>query len=390
MPYRQETSVSKMPERHIYALALAGFCFMLSAYPASAKRLVMQMPSYSKLCPGAGPETNDSKIKGSQGAQAANLVPVKLNEPESTQGAKADNSSPTYLKSTITATGFAPKVPVDPTSKSLFAPKETMSGQATSGSNLFKQARNVNAMPLPLLESTEEAQKRVEAMLDAEKTQLADLWEATLTRSPDIQFVVQKLMPTSNPGHTSTILMRMLSSTIFGAMGAVNMMAPNAGVYAGSSMGASMIMNVLQLQESKQAQKAKLSQTEAIMLYNMVRSTADKLVETYRSYKKVTTQLSKSLTDLQDLQNMIAEARSGQDAAKQLEMEYTIRKAQRDVDATSEDVHRYRQGLVDLAGVESIAKLDKQLEEEQTRIEQATPVGTPSNTQTASGPGTQS
>ena len=368
------------------ALAIISTIPTTTPNAAWAKRPSLQMPCYNKLMEGAGPETND--IQSNQLKTKPKLTPVTLNDENENNSPSAETGSGRYLKSTVTATGFAPKGPVDPTSKSLFGNKENVSSKHGS-TDMLKQARNVNVMPLPLMESQDEAQKKIDTMLDAEKVQLADLWESTLTRSPDIQFVVQKLMPTSNPGRASTVITRMLSSAIFGAMGAVTMLSPSPAAYAGSNMGASMIMNVLQLQENKQAQKARLSQTESIMLYNMVRNTADRLVESYRNYKKTMTVLAKSLTDLQDLQNMVAEARVGQDSAKQVEMEYTIRKAQRDCDAISEDSRRYRQSLVDLSGTEAIVKLEKQLEEEQNRIEQATP-GSTQNEKTASGPGAQS
>ncbi|MBK9773401.1 MAG: hypothetical protein IPP57_21725 [Candidatus Obscuribacter sp.] len=86
-----------------------------------------------------------------------------------------------------------------------------------------------------------------------------------------------------------------------------------------------------------------LTQGEIISLYNMVRTTADRLVDQYRCYKKFTVSMDRAATDLEDLRNMAKDARVGQDAAKQLEMEYTLRKAQRDIDEKVEDVHRYRQ-----------------------------------------------
>ncbi|SRR5579875_153 len=369
----------------ILALAMVFASSQTGAQAAFAKRPSFMMPTYNKLVEGAGPETNDVSARAEKpattgGASSSDLLaPVTLDagaQQATTAGAepaKSDGGAP-LLKSTVTINGFAPKGPVDPASKSLFTAPSGIADRL--GENL-KKAKQVNVMPLPLLVSPDEEEKKLETIADAEKTELADLWESTLARSPDIQFVVQKLMPSSSPGHASTIMMRMLSSAVFGAMGAVNMISPNPGMYAANNMGASMIMNVLQMQENKTAAKAKLSQTEAIMLYNMVRGTADRLVENFRNYKKTVTTLNRATTDLQDMQGMVAEARAGQDTSKQLEMEYTLRKQQRDVDAIQEDLRRYRQSMVDLAGPDAVAKLDKQIEEEQNKIMQATPAGTP-------------
>ncbi len=355
-----------------------------STTPVSAKRGDLKLPAYDKLTTGAGPETNDVSASKRKIAAAPRLTPVRLGDESASSalGPADDRGNNGYLKSSVSMSTYAPKGPIDPTSTSLFAAPRDLNGKLGSGS-VIKQARSVNAMPLPLMESDSEAQKKIETMLDAEKEQLADLWEAALTRSPDIQFVVQKLMPTSNPGHASTVMMRLLGNAIFGAMGAVSMMSPSPMMYGGTNMGASMIMSAMNMQESKQAQKARISQTETIMLYNMVRGTADKLVDQYRNYKKSMTTLARTLKNLQELQEMVREARQGQDAAKQIEMDYTIKKAQLDADSAAEDVKRYRQGLVDLAGVETVAKLDKQLEDEQSRIEQASPGSTPAETKTA-------
>lgn len=389
------TTVSPASKGRKVILIAVGIAFLSSqvvAQSSLAKRPSFLVPSYDKLVDGAGPETNDiSRRQAEEQARSGDnlLAPVTLGGDKAGQTtgfAQTNGAGGPLLKSTVTATSFVPKGPVDPASKSLFVAPHGISEKL--GENL-KKAKSVNVMPLPLLMSEDEADRKIETIVDAEKAELAELWESTLSRSPDIQFVVQKLMPTSNPGHTSTIIMRMLSSAMFGAMGAMNMMAPSAGMYAANTAGYSMIMNVLQAQENKQAKNARLTQTEAIMLYTMVRRTADQLVENFRNYKKTVSTLTKANIDLVDLQGMVAEARSGQDAAKQVEMDYTLRKAQRDVDSIAEDARRFRQSLVDQAGNDAVAKLDKEIGDEQSRIWQATPAGTPDNQQGTSEPNHQ-
>ncbi len=339
-----------------------------------AKRPSLSVPCNEKMVDGAGPETNDVSNKPSAGSTSL-LAPLTL---DSASGSVAPGGAEPVLKSTITATGFVPKGPIDPASKSVFSTPLSVGGKLGETDNL-KKAKQVNVMPLPLLMSNDEAEKKIETVADSEKAELAELWESALGRSPDIQFVIQKLMPSSNPGHGATIIMRMLSTAVYGGMGAMQMMMPNAAGYMLSGTGGSAIMNVLNIQEGKIAKNARLSQTEAIMLYNMVRTTADRLVDNFRNYKKTVTSMQKATTDLQDLQGMVSESRNGQDASKQVEMEYTLRRQQRDVDGIGEDLHRFRQALVDLSGSEAVVKLDKQIEDEQNRIEQATPAGTPNS-----------
>jgi hypothetical protein len=150
------------------------------------------------------------------------------------------------------------------------------------------------------------------------------------------------------------------------------MASPNMGTYAMTSAGGNMIQQALGMKESANAKRAKLSQEEQLVMFNMVRNTCDKLVASYRDYKKNSVSLARASLDLQDLKSMVSDARNGQDAAKQLEMEYTLRKQQRDIDTIAEEVRRHRQSLVDLAGGEAATKLDKQLAEERNQIQQST------------------
>lgn len=103
----------------------------------------------------------------------------------------------------------------------------------------------------------------------------------------------------------------------------------------------------------------------------MVRGTADKLVDHYRNYRKEMTNLRLAEADLTALQTMVRETRSTQSPSTAIEMEYTLRKAQREINGITEDVRKYRQNLNDLAGGDAVAKLDKQLDEEQLAMDPA-------------------
>lgn len=390
--------------------------------PAS-KKISFDTPSYEKLDQGSGPQTNDNvsidhnlplnstnnsddlkpitnNISPAEEQPNPNTIPTttaingnalnelkplklidSINEKNLSKESEPENG---LLKSTVCATGFVPKDPLA-TANVTEIPTSIFGHKKKPNQTILEQAKQVSAMPLPLLESAEETDKKIDTIIDSEREELSQLWESTLTRSPDVQFVIQKLMPSNNKsGHATTILMRMLSTAMFGAMGAVTMMSPSIGTYAASSMGGSMVMNLLQLQEGKNAKKAKLSQTEAIMLYNMIRANADRLVDCFRNYKKNLICLDRANIDLTDLQAMVSDSRSNQDSSKQVDMEYTLRKARRDVDALAEEVRRYRQSLVDLAGTDAVCKLDKQINDEQVALKDPNAPNTVKTAQTAS------
>ena len=71
---------------------------------------------------------------------------------------------------------------------------------------------------------------------------------------------------------------------------------------------------------------------------------------------------------------MVNEARGGQDAFRQIECEYMLRKERRDIDELNEDVRRSRQALVDLLGRRgNKIRLDKQIAiETQTKADPKT------------------
>jgi hypothetical protein len=233
--------------------------------------------------------------------------------------------------------------------------------------------------PVPLQETEDESEKKITTVVDAEKSQLADIWDAALCRNQDIQFVVQKLMPTKDPKHTTAVMMKMLSTAMYAGMSVTPMLMPGGGMsttgmYAAQNAGASLVMGVLNNAQSKQAKKAAVTETEAIMLYNIIRNVAEKVVSNFHEYKRNLSSVDRAYKDYQDLQNMVSEARVGQDAAKQIEMEYMLRKARREIDSINDDVRRCRQALVDLSGSDSVDKLDKQIAIENSKVDDATPV----------------
>jgi uncharacterized membrane protein len=395
------------------ALLIAGFLLtnlmplscLAIAIPDPSKNGNLQLDGYARMDAGAGPTTNDiSNTSPDGGAQSSqNLAPLTLNGDSasgdsSTTSGESSSTDNHVLNATVRQTVVAPHEPNEQVlEEASVAPtkEEGKGGKHKHGKakkSLSEQGKDVAVGPLPLLTSDRQDQQTAEFINTAEKEQISDLWESTLARSPDIQFVIQKLQPTSNQAHLSAVLTRLLGAAMYGGMGASMFMMPNGGMasYAMMSGGYSAISSVMGIAQKNQDKKAKLSQEEQMMMLQIVRNTADKLVASYRDYKKFFVSLARSSNDLQDLQAMAAEARAGQDASKQLEMDYTLRKAQRDVDQISDDVRRNRANLIDLAGGESVAKLDKQIIWEQTQVDQGAttnpeapaPAATPASTDT--------
>ncbi len=355
---------------------ILGLCLGISlAAPAvNAKRLSFQLPVQDKLNEGSSPNTADAPSQKPQ-----SLAPVGLHDEEPPEGGE---SAEGVLKSTVRQDQFVSKTPLSGAGTAASGKKESVIGR---NSDKLTKEKAPDVGPLALIESDEELQNKAETQMDAEKRQLSELWQSTIGRNPDIQFVINKLQPTTDQGHAMATTMKFLSATLFSAMNMAPMMMPGMGAGAnmmpamGVMSGGNLIQGLFQDKAAKNARKNQVSQEQATILYKIVRDTADKLVTSFRDYKKEMTSVERAAEDLQDLQSMVAEARSGQSAPQQIEMEYTLRKAKREIEEKSEQARLHRQQLSDLAGPEAVAKLETDLENERLALKNLVAPQTPGN-----------
>jgi len=289
------------------------------------------------------------------------------------QGANKDT-----LNATVEKEGYVPKPPVERTDnvvgeESVVSSKEKSRKQAQAEAH-DKAIHEMGARlgPVELQPSDDEMHDKVVTIVDAEKAELAEIWDAALCRNQDIQFVVQKLMPTKDPKHSTAVMMKMLSTAMYGAMAGGGMMAGQmgTGAYMAQSAGASLVMSVLNQAQSRSARKAAVTETEAIMLYNMIRGVADKVGDNFHIYKRGIGQVGRACTDYEDLQKMVSDARASQDSGTQIQMEFLLRKARREIDGLNEDARHAREALINLSGTDAVDILDKQIAIESQKIGQ--------------------
>ena len=388
---------------------LLSLFFVGLALPSEAKKLSFDLPSSDKLTDGDTPQsTIKSTAPAGDTAEAAQpavpLTPLGLHDDEKANQAAAASDSTDggsgdqVLKSTVSQTDFKGKSKAGSGDKNEVASgkEESVIDKKNLSQKVLKdkKGKNLPAGPsveplalqspkVDLVEGDDETKAKVDATLDAEQHQMSELWQSTIDRNPDIQFVIQKLQPNSDANHAMASTMKFLTATLCGAMNMAPFMLPggvsgsNPAAMMGMGSGSSLIQGLFQDKATKGLKKQAVSQEQATILYKIVRDTADKLVVSYRDYKKEQVSVDRASTDLADLKSMVAESRQGQDPAKQLDMEYTLRKAKRDIDEKVEQTRLYRQQLTDLAGPDAIAKLDKQLVEEKGAIDMLTAGGTP-------------
>ncbi len=351
----------------------------VQAFPLSGdktdkpKNSKLQLPINEPLSLGAGPQTNDKNQKGTAGS--ADLSPINLgnSSQQPASPAAADESKETdaaVLNGSVKDTEFAQSKSTDKNGgdeDSVMAPKSIKDDKGASTSDPTKVSK------IELEPTADEAEKKVETLLDMERAELSDLWDSTLVRSKDIQFVVSKLAPTKAPAATGDKgLIKNLGDSIFNASGAFSSLS--RGVVPGTS-GADLVKSVLVQGSSETAKKANITENEAIQLYNMIRNTAKALVDNYYSYKKYRNALSRAGIDLLDLQAMVRDASGKANPVNVGEIDYIIRKQNREIDSLKEEMGQTRGRLVELAGDKAITRLDTQIDLENGKIDNQTHIG---------------
>lgn len=332
------------------------------AMALAGKKPSLKLPVYDKLDLQAAPEP-------AQAAESnADLAPLTLNSPlEKKADATVSEDGTETLNVTVTKDQFVPKGPMEGDNdalKSTFSVKNSkITGDGSGKGSLVDQATMINASPLTLQPTTDEQASKLTEEQQIEKEQMTALWEAALQNSPDINFVLAKLMPSADPSKTVTILMKTLSTAIYTGIGGIGILAPGQGTYMMQNLSFNVFSQILGSAESARAKKANISQAEQIMLYNMIRNTAKQVVGDYRDYKLQHKKLVSANSDFEELKKMVSEASAG-NASQQIEMQYTLKKAQREISDIGAQLGKYRQHLIDLSGQDAIEKLDASIDKE--------------------------
>ncbi len=226
--------------------------------------------------------------------------------------------------------------------------------------SLVDQANKVNASPVQLKPVTDELSGKFTEEQDVEREQLTSLWEAALRNSSDINFVLSKIMPSADREKTVTILMKTLSTFMYTGTGTMN---PSLNAFS----------QLLATAENGTERKVKISEADQILLYKMIRDTADKVVSGYRDYKAANKDLERANQDFKDLKKMVADSKD-MDTAKQIEIQYTLRKQQREIEEIGRKIKESREAFSKLVGEPAMEELNHSLDKERLLISSSSKV----------------
>jgi len=171
--------------------------------------------------------------------------------------------------------------------------------------------------------------------------QLESLWKLVLAKSPDGQFLLQKL-----DGDREQVLAAILRSVEeSGGDAQLLGMTPRAAT-----------VGVFRLKNPYSEPIFTSSEDAEVHLQN-VRTQAKSLVICYREYLR----LSRALLNADGKLSGKLDMPASLDSTSQLEWEYELRKAQRDIDQLVDDLKRARGSLAELVGSEAVRQIDEKL-----------------------------
>jgi hypothetical protein len=172
--------------------------------------------------------------------------------------------------------------------------------------------------------------------------QLESLWKLVLAKSPDGQFLLKNL--SGDRDHVLAAILRNVeeSDGVPQLLG----MTPRAA-----------IVGIFPLKDPNIEPTFSTSEDVEVHLQN-VRNQAKSLVTCYRDYVKLSRALLSADGKLAGKQDA---ERASLDAASQLEWDYELRKAQRDIDQLVDDLNRTRRSLTDLVGFDAVRQIDEKL-----------------------------
>lgn len=221
----------------------------------------------------------------------------------------------------------------------------------TTGQNAYCQhdnAKAVNASPLTIEPASGKGGASLTRQQEIQKQQMIMLWEVAVNKSPEFQMVLKKLIPSGEPAKKLKLIDALLTGGAHYTVSSTgNTIGPSFGAYGGDYsipvlhnnhfFSFAKLLDDPNLIENK---KAKLSTTELHDFYNSFRETFDRVIGHYRDYKLAQHKLKSANEDFEELKTMIADS-NDTDTTKQIELNYALKKAQREIEQTGTELTRF-------------------------------------------------
>ncbi len=240
-----------------------------------------------------------------------------------------------------------------------------------------EQIKNeINASPLILNPTDEESQAKLSQEQEIEKQQIWKLWTVALKKSPDFQLILKKLIPSGDHAKTLKLIDALITQlTITTSVSSDDsLIGPSFGPYAGDYSTPVLhyshyynFSKVFDNQEFIENKKVRISNAERHDFYNSARETLKYTVGHYRDYKIAHKKLVSANEDFEGLKMMVADAKN-MDAAQQIELLYSLKKKQREIDEIGKELTRTRKLLDEQTSDDAVKNLDESIQTESQEI----------------------
>jgi hypothetical protein len=233
----------------------------------------------------------------------------------------------------------------------------------------------INASPLELL-SPGETQAMLSQQQEIEKQQITMLWQVALKKSPDFQLILKKLIPSGDEAKTLKLIDALITQlgTTTGVSSDGSHIGPSFGPYAGDYSTPVLhyshyynFSKVFDNQEFIENKKVRISNTERHNFYESARETAKNVIGHYRDYKIQHKKLVSANEDFEGLKKIVADAKNT-DAAKQIEVQYSLKKQQGEIEEIGKELARFRSLLSEQTSDDAVRNLDESIQTESQEI----------------------
>ena len=144
------------------------------------------------------------------------------------------------------------------------------------------------------VDDTIEAQKQINEQQKADMEDIENLWNATVTNNPMINFCLKKLsVPEDQRRIHSSLFAKSMSAIISGAALMPSFLGMNYGIQSGAYAAGRLANNLINKKNTDKLQNPSITDTEAIELASLVENLQDEIIVNYYQYKGALIKLKK-------------------------------------------------------------------------------------------------
>ncbi len=139
-----------------------------------------------------------------------------------------------------------------------------------------------------------EAQNKINQIQSADMQDIENLWNATVSNNPMINFCLKKLsIPAEQRRIHSSLMAKSMSAIISGAALLPSFLGMNYGIQSGAYTAGKIATTLINRKNNEKLENPAITDTEAIELASLIEDLQDEIIVSYYMYKGALTKLKK-------------------------------------------------------------------------------------------------